>query len=143
MPLQIVADALHLPAPVVRVASNNWVFAETINLGEATLLLIYRSVALRDSDPDYKDVAALLERHGTVESIYDHPPTNGVVRDEKMMFGHGKWEVYLLHEGAPKEVTNPRAREVIDMLKNWGEPMHPTEVPSSVMARLKPLEGVA
>ncbi|AFU20693.1 hypothetical protein GOOSE_70 [Mycobacterium phage Goose] len=142
MPLQIVADALELPAPVVRVAETNWVFAETINLGEATLLLVYRSVALRDSDPDYKDVAALIERHGTVETIYHHP-SNGIVRDEKMMFGHGKWEVYLLHEGAPKEVSNPRAQEVIDMLKNWGEPMHPTDIPSAVMQRLKPLEGVA
>ncbi|QHB41250.1 hypothetical protein SEA_CHUPACABRA_67 [Mycobacterium phage Chupacabra] len=143
MPLQIVADALDLPAPVVRADTKNWVFAETMNLFDATLLLVYRSVALRDTDPIYKDVMALMERH-TVEILYEPDnPERGIVRDDSMMFGHGQWEVFLLHEGAPKEITDPRAHHLVEMLRNWGDALHPTEIPAEVMRRVRPLEGVA
>lgn len=140
MPLQVVSHALQLPAPVVRAAEPNWLFAETINLFDASLLLVYRSVALKDTDPIYADVKALLDRH-TAEVIYD--PERGTVRDPNMMFGHGQWAVYLLHEGAPREITDPRAREVVDMIKNWGAPTHPSLVADEIALRLSPVEEVA
>ncbi|AGK87999.1 hypothetical protein M041_gp20 [Mycobacterium phage Severus] len=143
MPLQIVADTLNLPTPVVRADTKNWVFAETMNLFDATLLLVYRSVALRETDPIYKDVVALMERH-TVEILYEPDnPERGIVRDDSMMFGHGQWEVFLLHEGAPKEVTDPRAKYLVEMLRNWGDALHPAQIPDEVMRRVRPMEEVA
>ncbi|AHY27137.1 hypothetical protein PBI_PHANTASTIC_74 [Mycobacterium phage Phantastic] len=135
MPLQIVSESLGLPDAVVRVSRFPFVFAETINLFDMTCLLTYRSVAVRDDDPVFADVAHLLERARSVETIFEE-----TIPDALMMFGEATWKVQLLYEGEPKAPSDPRVLRTIDLIKNWDFAPHPAYVPDLIHARLEEME---
>ncbi|QGJ97350.1 hypothetical protein PBI_ISCA_70 [Mycobacterium phage Isca] len=135
MPLQIVSDALELPDPVVRVSRFPFVFAETVNLYDMTCLLTYRSIAVRDDDPVFQDVAHLLARAGSVETIFEE-----TIPDDLMMFGEATWKVQLLYEGEPEAPSDPRVLRTIDLIKNWDFAPHPAYVPDLIHARLEETE---
>lgn len=130
--LGVLTKGLGLPDPIVRVASPTWVFAETINLGDgASLLAIYRSTWLRDTDTGYEDVRALLDRSESDE-IYRRS-----IEDEAMMHARGEWIIYVLN---PVKNPAPIARQVIGIVKEWGEPFIPLHVPAEIAKRLRAVE---
>ncbi|AJD82491.1 hypothetical protein SHEEN_73 [Mycobacterium phage Sheen] len=131
MPLQIISDELGLPDAVVRVCKYPFVFAETVNLFDMTLLLTYRSVMVRDDDPVYADVAHLLDRAGAVESIFEE-----TIPDDLMMFGKATWTVHLLYNQEITQPTDPRVERVIDSIRNWGYASHPAYVPDKIREKL-------
>lgn len=132
--LGTVAKELGLPAPMVRVEKPSWAFAESLHLGDGVhLLVVYRSTWLRDTDPQYENVRALLDRNEH-EEIYRHSR-----EDEGMFFRHGEWICYVLN---PVPDLSPVAKMVIDLVKQWGDSLHPMDVPSSIAMRLQFLEGV-
>ncbi|APL99661.1 hypothetical protein KIY73_gp67 [Mycobacterium phage Camperdownii] len=137
MPLQIVCHQLALAAPVVRVSKPGWLFAETINLLGVTLLLCYRSVAVRDTDPVYADVKALRDRAKAVETIFLQS-----VPDKGIMFGEGFWESALVYDGTlgPTDPLDPRAQAVVDFITKCQYVVHPTEVPDMIRKHLHTLE---
>ncbi|AVR77483.1 hypothetical protein SEA_TNGUYEN7_73 [Mycobacterium phage TNguyen7] len=132
MPLQIISDALELPDTVVRVCKFPFVFAETVNLFDMTCLLTYRSIAVRDDDPVFQDVAHLLTRAGSVQTIFEE-----TIPDDLMMFGEATWKVQLLYDGDIKEPSDPRVLRTIDLVKNWDFSPHPAYVPDLIHARLE------
>ncbi|AOT25438.1 hypothetical protein KIP29_gp27 [Mycobacterium phage BabyRay] len=135
MPLQIVSDALDLPNAVVRVSKFPFVFAETVNLYDMTCLLTYRSIAVRDDDPVFQDVAHLLARAGSVQTIFEE-----TIPDHLMMFGEATWKVQLLFDGDIKEPSDPRVLRMIDLIKHWDFAPHPAYIPDLIHARLKETE---
>jgi hypothetical protein len=98
-----------------------------------SMFLIYRSTWLRDTDKGYEQVRTILERCEH-EEIYRRTR-----EDEHMMHGSAEWIVYLLN---PVENPSPLAAKVIGFLKEWGDPLHPIEVPAEGAARLMLMEGV-
>ncbi|AEJ92044.1 hypothetical protein SEA_HEATHEN_72 [Mycobacterium phage Heathen] len=135
MPLQIVSDALELPDAVVRVCKFPFVFAETVNLFDMTCLLNYRSIAVRDDDPVFQDVAHLLARAGSVKTIFEE-----TIPDDLMMFGEATWKVQLLYDGDIKEPSDPRVLRTIDLIRSWDFAPHPAYVPDLIHARLGEME---
>ncbi|AIS73745.1 hypothetical protein SEA_POCAHONTAS_71 [Mycobacterium phage Pocahontas] len=132
MPLQIVSDTLDLPDAVVRVSKFPFVFAETVNLFDMTLLLTYRSTAVRDDDPAYEDVAHLLERAGKVEKIFEE-----TIPDDLMFFGEATWTVHLLHSGEEiKAPTDPRVQRMVDLIMRWDYAAHPAYLPDRIREQL-------
>lgn len=131
MPLQVLSK-FGLPEAIVRVSEPSFIFSETCNLEPGiTMLLTYRSPVVKDGSPLYEHVKALLDRHAS-ELIYE-----GVVDDEGMMFGEGRWETRLLYPmGQVNNPTNPTVIGIIDVLRNWGSPMHPTLVVEEATRRL-------
>jgi hypothetical protein len=129
--LGVLAKELGLPDPVMRVAIPYWVVAETINIGEGmSILLIYRSTYLRDTDPHYEEVRAIVERYDT-EELYRRTR-----EDEDMMHRSAEWIVYLC-DRAP--VIPPKAQIVIDLVAEWGDPLHPRDVPAAIVQRVRSL----
>ncbi|QHB38005.1 hypothetical protein KIY71_gp69 [Mycobacterium phage Cintron] len=137
MPLQIVCHQLALAAPVIRVSRPGWLFAESINLLGVTLLLTYRSSAVRDTDPMFADVKALLDRAQAVKRIFLQS-----VPDKGIMFGEGYWESSLVYDGVldPTEPLDPRAQAVVDFITKCRYVVHPTEVPAAIRKHLHTLE---
>ncbi|AOT24724.1 hypothetical protein PBI_STASIA_68 [Mycobacterium phage Stasia] len=136
MPLAIVAQAVQLSAPVVRVSKPGFMFAESINLLGMTLLLVYRSVAVRHNDKAFADVAHILDRATHVETIFDQ-----TIPDDGIMFGEGRWQVHLVHHGQEAEIPDdPRVKGVVDWIRNWEYAIHPTHVPEAMRQRLHALE---
>lgn len=131
MPMQVSADRLGLPDPIVRAAVPQLLFAETANLLGVTVLIVNRSLIVKDTDPIYKDVAALLGRcHPELIWETQFP-------DPAMWFGQHRVLVYLLHETPAKVIpTDPRVVRVLDILTSWGKPCMPAQVGEEYHNRL-------
>ena len=71
--------------PLKIVEQHGWLYAELID----SILVVYRSVAVKDSDQNYQPVAKLLEQN--YEVCFDE-----VLEDETMMYGKAQSAVYLL-----------------------------------------------
>lgn len=132
MPLQVISDVLGLPAPVIRADLRPWILAESINLGSSTLMLVYHSVVLQETDPMYSDVADMLFRSKRIEILF--PRT--LMDEPDMMFGKGITAVYLLHDDLSDPMLDPRARIIADVLASWGETVPLDDLPRQLRERL-------
>ncbi|QXN73907.1 hypothetical protein SEA_EAGLEPRIDE_71 [Mycobacterium phage Eaglepride] len=111
-----------------------WLFAETLNLGDMTCLLVYKSPALRPDDPMFADVKAIQDRASASEEIF-----RGTVQDSTMMFGHGEWICTLLQD-TPElhEPEHPGVRTFVNVCKEWGDfPCQPEELAQALKMRLE------
>ncbi|UVK64121.1 hypothetical protein SEA_CAVIAR_72 [Mycobacterium phage Caviar] len=117
--------------PIVKAMAEE-LHAETVNLFDMTLLLTYRSTAVRDDDPAYEDVAHLLERAGKVEKIFEE-----TIPDDLMFFGEATWTVHLLHSGEEiKAPTDPRVQRMVDLIMRWDYAAHPAYLPDRIREQL-------
>lgn len=132
--MQVVSDGVDLPDPVARVSEPHWLFAETLNLKTLTVLVIYRSPWLKETDPMYEPVADLLGRCPRVEFVH-----RDQIVDPKMMFGRAEWVVYFLHQ-SPVEVPieDPKALKAIEIVRSFsGKPVHPIITAKEIFHRLE------
>lgn len=129
MPLQVISEALGLPDAVTRLNEPSWAFAQTLNLGTSTGLLAWHSKIVRDTDPMFSDVKAMMQR-SCVERIL-----RVEYEDPMSMFGQLDGFVYLLH---PKDVVSEpsRAQKLFtDIFAYWGDPVPVDKIGEKIYSR--------
>lgn len=138
MPLRAPATALKTAAPIVRASEPMVIFAESWNLTEATVLVVYRTRWMEDTDVVYQGVKHLIDRAGAVELIHHE-----VIEDRDMLFGKGVWTVHLLHpDSNPSVQPGPLVQAVIDAAASFeGNSPHPLLAPAEVARRFSEAWG--
>ncbi|BCP36390.1 hypothetical protein MINTMi198_17600 [Mycobacterium intracellulare M.i.198] len=126
MPLQVMAQALNLPDAVTRLNEPGWAFAQTVNLGTSQGLIMWRIPLVRDTDPMYAPVAALMER-SEVEVLF-----SGEVVDPGVIGGKLEAFVALLHPEGQRQTPSPQQRTFVDIFENWGETVLPEHLPEKM-----------
>lgn len=125
------SKAIGLPDSVVHLNEPRWGYAETVNLGSSTGLLMWYTTALRPDDSLLANVRHLLDR-SRVETFI-----RAVIDDEAMMWGELQAFVGLLHPpGGPVE-PSPAQRFYTDVFESWGSIVKPAQLAAKMHRRCR------